>query len=200
MFHLRPSAALAALLAGLLLPACISEPWISPPPEPIRKAQNERFLAAIQAVARPGDWLVNRGYKFTDDMVVHATQIPLSHAALYDAENAQVIEAEGKGIHTSSLHDFIDKSHRVHVIRPRWATDETRKVAVQNARALVGRGYDFLGTVGFDRADRLYCSELVMHVYRQWQTEDDHIPRVIEPGQLYLWGQVVYDTLPRTKQ
>lgn len=180
--------------------ACVSEPLIEPPPESARKAQNQAFMIRIRKTARDGDWLVTRGYKFGDDFVVHATQTPISHVGIYDAKEAEVIEAEGKGVHATPLYDFIDKSHRILVIRPRWAVGDRGRRAVENARALIGKDYDFSGTLGFNHPDHYYCSELAVHVYEAWHRDEDRIPHVIEPGQLYLWGRVLYDSLPRTPE
>lgn len=68
---------------------------------------------------------------------------------------------------------------------------------MQKARGLVGRKYDFLGTLGIDDKSRYYCSELTIYAYGDFHHKQQKIPRVVEPGQLYLWGQVVYDSRPR---
>ena len=91
----------------------------------------------------------------------------------------------------------MDKSHRVLVIRPRWWTAETGVKAVEFARSKVGSKYDFGGILGSGRSDRWYCSELCVYAYQEHHQPIDHLPKVIEPGQLYLWGKVLYDSLPR---
>ena len=64
-------------------------------------------------VGRQGDWLVIRGYKKADDFIVAATQMLLSHAAVLDLENLQVIESIASGVKTAELDYFIDHAHRV---------------------------------------------------------------------------------------
>jgi len=149
------------------------------------------------AVAKTGDWLVTRGYHATDGLVANATGIPISHAAVYNAELQQVVEAEGKGVHRTALRDFVAKSYRVMVIRPRWRTEANALQAWDEAAKLTGRSYDFLGTIGFNYPSRYYCSELAVTVYRPWFTGREKFPQVIKPGELYLYGAVVYDSLPR---
>lgn len=181
----------------LLLTGCVAIPIVHRLDQPVHTAQTERFHKKITELAQEGDWIVTLGYHASDALVVSATGIPLSHVGAYDPERRQVIEAEGKGVHASALRDFIDKSHRLIVIHPRWSTPGNRHTAILNARALVGRDYDYLGTIGFDSPDRYYCSELAVKIYRQWHSTTEHFPPVIKPGELYLWGAVIYDSLPR---
>ena len=181
----------------LLISSCVAEPRVHPPGPELRGAQTGEFLATIHELARDGDWLVSRGYHRTDDMVVAFTNIPLSHAAVYDATRDSVIEVDSSGVHSTRLEKFLRKSHRVILIRPRWWSEERGRVAVERARALLKKRYDFAGAIGLNDPKRFYCSELAFHVYKKWQTPDDHIPRVIEPGQMYLWGRVLWDSLPR---
>jgi hypothetical protein len=44
---------------------------------------------------------------------------------------------------------------------------------------------------------RYYCTELAVDIYKPWHGPEDHLPRLIEPGQLYLWGRILYDSLER---
>jgi hypothetical protein len=168
------------------------------PPEPkIRSEQNLAFNAKILELGRNGDWLVSRGYHMTDDLVVTVTNIPLSHAVVLDRDNEQVIEAEGRGVHATPLMKFINKSHRILLIRPIWSEGERGDKAVDIARRLIGKSSDFLGTVGINDTERFYCSELAFFVYRKYHKESDRIPAIIEPGQMYLWGSVLWDSRPR---
>jgi len=188
----------AVVLACLIfLTACTTPKSIHPPDAALRAKQTEMFTARVKELGKNGDWLVTRGYHFADDLVATVTNIPLSHVAVLDMDNDQVIEAEGKGVHSTKLKDFVDKSHRVLLIRPMWAQGNAAEDAVVIARKLIGKKYDFLGTIGINDSKRFYCSELAIFIYKKYQKEIDHIPKIIEPGQMYLWGQVLYDSRPR---
>lgn len=116
---------------------------------------------------------------------------------IYNAESGVVVEAEGKGVHRTPLLQFISKSYRLLIIRPRWHSDENGQAAMEEALKLAGRSYDFLGTVGFNYPDKYYCSELAVSVYGKFFTAKEKFPLVIKPGELYLFGTVLYDSLPR---
>lgn len=190
---------LGAAVAGLmLLSACASDGVVKPPDEEVRSEQTNAILKSVLAHAEPGDWLVSRGYKASDHLVAMATNTPLSHAALLDLERGTVIEADAHGIHATPIRDFIHHAHRVLLLRPLWANAQSRPVAVATARALLGKEYDFLGTIGLNDPQKFYCSELTVYAYRQFHTENDKLPVVVEPGQLYLWGSVLYDSRPRS--
>lgn len=161
------------------------------------QAQNEAIKQKVLETAGTGDWLVTRGYHSTDNLVVNATGIPLSHVGVFNANSRQVIEAEGGGVHKTSLDAFVDKSFRVLVIRPRWRSGNNADSAWQYAETLVGKNYDFLGTVGFDLPENYYCSELAVRIYEKWHNGKEKFPTVIKPGELYLYGTVLYDSLPR---
>lgn len=154
------------------------------------------MLDAIVRLGRPGDWLVIRGVHQTDNLVATLTNSPLSHAAVLDPERQQVIEAEGIGIHTSTLDAFVGKSARLLLIRPVWATPDKAQQAVLKARELVGKRYDYPGLIGVNLPDSYYCTELAMSVYKPYGTTPNPIPAVIEPGQLYHWGTILYDSGP----
>lgn len=185
------------LVISLFLSGCLARPVVRMQ-EPETHARQTRLIEQqVLAVAQTGDWLVTRGYHATDGLVANATGIPISHAAVYDAAARQVVEAEGKGVHLTALSDFVAKSYRVMVIRPRWRTEANAGQAWANAAKLVGKSYDFLGTIGFNYPSRFYCSELAVSVYREWYSGKEKFPKVIKPGELYLYGSVVYDSLPR---
>jgi hypothetical protein len=178
----------------LFLTACAPQTVVKKPPPEIFRAQSADWLKAIGKTAVAGDWFVVRGYKKVDNLVVMATNMPLSHTAIYDPENNQVIEATGKGVNTLGLKKFVNKSHRLLIIRPRWWTAERGQQALQWARAAVGKKYDFLGTLGLNRSNRYYCSELCIDAYQKYHESKDHIPKIVEPGQMYLWGLVLFDS------
>jgi hypothetical protein len=178
----------------VLLTACGPQRVVRRSPPELHAAQNAAWTRDIKAVAQPGDWFVIRGYKKADTLVVMATNIPLSHAAIYDPEHSQVIEATGAGVAPLSFKKFVDKSHHLLVIRPRWWTAKAGKEAVDWARSAVGRKYDYLGTVGINRKGRWYCSELCVFAYKKHHLDSERFPRVIEPGQMFLWGRILLDT------
>ena len=108
-----------------------------------------------------------------------------------------VVEAEGKGVHMTPLNEFVDKSYRLLIIRPRWLNTDNAEKAFSNAEQLVGKNYDFLGTIGFNSPDRYFCSELAVAVYKEWHRPVERFPDVIKPSDLYLYGNVLYDSFPR---
>jgi hypothetical protein len=188
---------LISCLVIIFVTGCLAEPVVHRPQHEIAASQSAKFLKDIQSLAEEGDWIVTRGYHAGDVLVANATGIPISHTGIYDRELRQVIEADAGGVHATELSAFIEKSHRLIVIRPRWSTPESRRPAILRARELIGKRYDYLGTIGFDSPSRFYCSELAVQIYRPWHTSADRLPDVIKPGELYLWGKILYDSLPR---
>lgn len=154
------------------------------------------MLEAVTRLGQPGDWLVIRGYHATDNLVSALTNAPFSHAAVLDPERAQVIEAEGVGLHTTPLGGFVKKAQRLMLVRAQWATTpEHQRTAVEKARSLVGRPYDFTGLVGINLPDRYYCSELAVAVFGPLVSRTrDHLPPVVPPDQLHYWGTVLWDS------
>ena len=153
-------------------------------------------VARVRALGRNGDWLVIRGYHVSDNLIATLTNSPFSHAAVLDLDEDRVIEAESKGVHVTSLAEFVAKSHRLLLIRPVWSDANTADAALQKARRLVGRPYDFIGLIGLDVPDRYYCSELTVEVYRPFISSETIVPRPVEPGKLHYWGRVLYDSGP----
>lgn len=181
----------------IALTGCVARPTVVKTDNAKHLAQNRIIEQKVIELAGTGDWLVTRGYHATDDLVSNTTGIPISHVGVFHAGMRQVVEAEGKGVHLSTLAEFVDKSYRLLIIRPRWRTDANAESAWANALKLVGKSYDFLGTIGFDYPDSFYCSELAVHIYREWFTKKERFPRIIKPGEMYLFGTVEYDSLPR---
>lgn len=186
----------SGILAFALLSACATRLVEVPLEAEARSARDAVTLSEIKALGRPGDWLVIRGYHATDNLAVSLTNKPFSHAAVLDLERDQAIEAEAQGVHTSTLREFVAKSHRLLLIRPVWSNARSAQDAVEKARSLVGRQYDFLGLIGFNVPDRYYCSELALEVYRPFVRHDDVVPRPIEPGQLHYYGRILFDNGP----
>jgi uncharacterized protein YycO len=184
-------------IAALLLCSCVARPTVEKLDAKVQLKQDEEIEQKIITVAGTGDWLVTRGYHATDNLVVNGTGVPLSHVGLFNAESKQVIEAEGVGVHFTDLKEFVSKSYRLLIVRPRWRSEDNAAKAWENAQRLVGKEYDFLGTVGFNFPERYYCSELAVRVYSDWFSGKERFPGVIKPGELYLYGRVMYDSLPR---
>jgi uncharacterized protein YycO len=138
-------------------------------------------------------WLVVRGYHRGDDVVAVATNAPLSHAAILDLEQGEVIEAIGDGVRVTPLRALLQQSHRVQLVRPAGWTPDKGELAVQRARSQVGKGYDFLGVVGAPSRERWYCSELAA-----WSMG---IPvdqlgawHVLHPKDLHRKGALLFDS------
>lgn len=184
----------------LLLTGCLANPIIKRLPDDLHAKQNHLFESRIRELAVSGDWLVTRGYDVTDVVVANVTGIPLSHVGVYDKMNDTVIEAKSGGVRKTPLSEFINVSHRIILIRPRWSTPQTRDKAVENARALIGKSYDLLGIIGLNLPSRYYCSELAVIIYKEWYQPSDRMPTVIAPGELYLYGTILYDSLPRENE
>jgi len=176
---------------------CLARPIVKKSNNEQHALQSKSIENAVLEIAKTGDWLVIRGYHAVDNLVSNATGIPISHVAVFDSQLQIVIEAEGKGIHESSLSEFVDKSYRLIIIRPRWLNENNAQLVISNAKKLVGKSYDFLGTIGFNYPKRYYCSELAVSIYKQWHRKYEKFPKVILPGELYLYGQILYDSRPR---
>ncbi|UQZ91101.1 hypothetical protein C4J81_18510 [Deltaproteobacteria bacterium Smac51] len=157
----------------------------------------EVSVSEIRRHLHNGDWLVIRGVTAADNLVTMATNMPLSHAAIYDLENDQVIEADGSGVHVTPLADFVAKAQRLLVIRPVWSGPETSAAAVARARSWLGSGYNFTGLVGLSVPNRYYCTQLAIRAYEPFMADmPNPVPLVIAPGQMYHWGRIMFDTGP----
>jgi hypothetical protein len=183
----------SALLVALAC-ACATPPKVEAPEITFASARDVEMLAEVRRTGRNGDWLVIRGYTPGDNLVAVVTNTPWTHAAVLDADHAQVIEADAKGVHVTPLAEFVGKSHRLMLVRPAWATEKTAPEAVSAARGYVGKGYDFLGLAGIDNPERFYCSELAVAVYRRYIPAGARIPRPVAPSQLHYWGRILYDS------
>jgi len=183
------------LILALLICGCTSPIVVQPPSS--RVEREGLALKEVLRLGQPGDWLVIRGYHATDHLVSALTNAPFSHVAVLDPEKSQVIEAEGKGLHTTPLPDFMKKAHRLMLLRPQWATTaERQRAAVEKARSLVGRPYDFTGLVGLNVPDRYYCSELAVAVYAPHASRTDRLPLVLPPGDMHVWATILWDSGP----
>jgi hypothetical protein len=180
-----------AFLALLAMAGCAVKP-IGHATQPL-----EANIGPVRAVIENGDWVVIRGVSGPDNLIGALTNMPFSHASVYDQERDEVIEADSHGVHRTSLDGYLSSASRVWILKPVWATEETRPLAVANARLKVGRPYDFTGLIGLGLPDSYYCSELAIDVWRPFmgQADTNPIPLVISPGRLHHWGRVAYDSL-----
>jgi uncharacterized protein YycO len=185
---------LVALASAGLLAGCATSVVVTPPATDLKSAREAQILADIRRFGRNGDWLVIRGYHDTDHFVAAVTNTPWSHAAVLDLDRDEVVEADAKGVHRSSLAVFLQKTHRLLIVRPDWSTEKTSLEALASARSHIGKGYDFLGLVGVNNAERFYCSELAVAVYRPYMPAGQRIPRPVAPSQLHYWGRILYDS------
>ncbi len=165
--------------------------------------QNSEMETEVRAVLAHGDWLVIRGLTGPDNLIATVTNSPLSHAAIYDINNDEVIEADHKGVHTTPLPKFLDKAQRLLIIRPIWAMQPDNGQAnaanaVKLARSWLGKPYNYTGLAGLNLPDRYYCTQLALMAYKPAMQEkpNNPIPLIIEPGQMYHWGRIVYDSGP----
>ena len=183
-----------AAVTALLLSGCATPVVVKPVAADLKSVRDAQMLDEVRRLGRNGDWLVIRGYHATDHLVSVATNTPWSHAAVLDTDRDQVVEAEGRGVHTTPLREFVAKSHRLMLVRSNWATERSSLEAVRNARTWVGKGYDFLGLAGLNIPDRYYCSELAVAAYRAYIPSGTYIPRPVAPAQLHYWGRILYDS------
>ena len=181
------------LLCGLLAAAgCAGA--VRPTIDQAEALNPAAVLPEIRRDLRNGDWLVARGLTGPDHFIAAATNMPLSHAALYDQEFDSVIEALKDGVRRTSLEKFVGKNQRILIIRPVWSNPETAPEAVARARGWLGGGYNYTRLVGLGLPGRYYCTQLAVRAYAPDKGGPNPIPRVIAPGQMYHWGRIIYDS------
>jgi uncharacterized protein YycO len=153
--------------------------------------EEKQFKKEIIALGQDGYFLVARGYKFNDHIVTTATISDYSHAVILDVSNDKIIEATGDGVHPLSLDSFIHKSHKITMVKPYGYNPTRAKDALTCCEAKYGKPYDYTGTVGIDRTDKYYCSELVVECY-QHLVDSLKIPRIITPKHMLEYGETIY--------
>jgi tyrosine-protein phosphatase SIW14 len=167
-----------------------------PEPTPVgldAQQTTEAWLTRIRENAQNGYWIVVRGTHIGDQVVAAGSAAQLTHAAVYDREHDEIIEAVGTGVAAAPLRELIAQSWRVQIIRPRDYSDDEGREAVTRARSRIGFSYDWLGTVGAQNDRRFYCTELTLDAYRArergWMPEG-----VIHPEHMERYGEVVWDS------
>jgi hypothetical protein len=182
---------LLAVLTILILSSCAVKP-IHHDTQPL-----ETNIGPVRAVIENADWVIIRGVTGPDNFIGTVTNMPFSHASIYDMENDVVIEANRHGVHETPLTEYLASASRVWIVKPIWATPEIRPLVIAKARELIGRPYDYTGLIGLGLDDSYYCSELAISVWKSFMGDEkaNPIPLVISPGRLHHWGKVVYDSL-----
>lgn len=189
-------APLLAIAASALLSGCAGAQALRRREGPRYAAETHSWVHEVMRLGGNGMWLVVRGYHTGDDVVAVATNAPLSHAAIFDHDAGEVIEAVGDGVRVVPLAKLLRESHRLQIVRPANWTEELGAEAVKRARSQVGRGYDFLGVVGAPDRTRWYCSELAA-----WSmgVPVDKLGawHVIHPKDLHKQGVLLFDSQAR---
>ena len=186
---------ITVVLLIVLLSSCFGRGSLKSPAQKIQQAQNRHMLMGIKMYGRTGDWVLVRGYSQISDIIANVTGGIFSHVVLLDKEMNQVIESDHSGVHTTSLKDLTDKTHRIVLVRPKWRTSrQIGRLAIENARKLFGRPYDYIGILGINIADSYYCSELAFKVYKPFMNKDDQSVSVVAPLELLNWGRIIYDS------
>lgn len=141
----------------------------------------------IRRVARDGDWILSRSLTPQGDMVVAISSgEEFSHASIVDVTHGTIIEAITPVVREIPLEELMSRNRYVVVVRPQGLTAEESKAALERARAELGKPFDFWGFVGYEEADKWYCSELVY-----WASGFGKQTLLI-PNELLRYGEVVY--------
>jgi len=162
-------------------------------------SQDKEYLDSIKEYAKQSYWLVIRGYHSTDNLVAGATLSDYSHAVILDKKNNEIIESTSEGVHSLGLKEFVNKSHRITIVKPYGYTQQRADSAINIARSKIGEPYDFLGTVGLNSKDKYYCSELAVFCY-PYLRDSLKMPLIIEPRDLLKFGEVVFESKVRAEK
>lgn len=167
-----------------------------PEPTPVgldAQRTTERWLETIHERALTGYWIVVRGTHIGDQVVAAGSAAQLTHAAVFDREADEIIEAHGTGVTVAPLRELIAQAWRVQVVRPRDYSEEEGRNAVARARSRLGSSYDWFGTIGLQQDRSFYCTELCVDAYRA--RERGWMPGgVIHPEHMTRYGELVWDS------
>lgn len=82
----------------------------APLPKPVGLAASrltDEWLATLRERAQHGYWIVVRGTHIGDQVVAAGSAAELTHAAVYDRERDEIIEAVGTGVTRTPLRELI---------------------------------------------------------------------------------------------
>ena len=176
------------LVALALTPAC-SGSLVHKKPQSahINDSITQLWARDIKRVARSGDWILTRSYSKAGDIIVALTPgESFSHASIYDAERGTIIEAVDSGVREVPLESLLQRNRYAVIIRPTGQTLKQGKLALNNARSVIGAKFDHAGLVGFNNPEQFYCSELLL-----WANAID-MPPIVSPSSLYGMGELIY--------
>ena len=128
-----------------------------------REAVADRFKAVT--ILEPGDVILAMIRGELSNLFIPGDW---KHAAIFygflDEDRPTIIEAIGQGVIEKDLMSFMFRKDRVAIFRPRFASVRQKLAACAQARACVGRPYDYEFR-GDNRA--YYCAELVVSAYAE---------------------------------
>jgi hypothetical protein len=186
---LRP---LITVLMAALLGACWHGSLAAdrPKDKAVDAAIDRLWADEIRRVARDGDWILSRSLTAQGDMVVAISGVSgpeaFSHASIVDVTHGTIIEAITPVVREIPLEELMSRNRHVVVVRPRGLSAEESKAALERARGELGKPFDFWGFIGYEEADKWYCSELVY-----WASGFGK-QTVLIPNELIGYGEVIY--------
>jgi len=186
----------ALALFGLAFATCQGTRGLERKRGPAYADETESWGRAVRTLAGNGMWLVVRGYHPGDDAIAMASNSPLSHACVLDADRGEVIEAIGGGVVVTPLEKFLAESHRLQIIRPDGWSAERGAAALARARDAVGKKYDLFGIVGVPSSERYYCSELCLWSFGI-EVDKKGPQRVVHPRHMDRYGRLLFDSRER---
>jgi len=188
MFSRLPFIASIALLGALLGGCWHGSLYAERPKDKAVDAAIDRLWAEeIRRVARDGDWILSRSLTPEGDMV---TSIQwgeeFSHASMVDVTHGTIVEAITPVVREIPIEELMSRNWYVVVLRPRGQTAEQAKASLERARGELGSEFDFWGFIGYEEADKWFCSELVY-----WASGFGK-QVILQPNELFDYGEVVY--------
>lgn len=147
----------------------------------------------LRRYARDGDWVLSRSLSSTGDMIGWVSiGENFSHASMIDVTHGTIIEAITPVVREIPIEVLVHRNWYLVVVRPSHMTAEEQAVALEKARAEVGKEFDKWGFVGYPEENKWYCSELAYWAAGFEEKEGKHV--VIFPNELMKYGEVIYYT------
>lgn len=155
-----------ALYYRVYVPAvtAIGDIMVAFDPPAVREHQIRQVLEMVQ----PGD-IIGRGFDAYLDRLLIPSTYGITHTGFVRTIE-HMTHAVAEGVVPIGIIDFIKDADRIVLLRPRWASDELRWEAIDEATILCdlfeeGRSqrtveYDFL----FNDDTKFYCHELTCHL------------------------------------